>query len=52
MTTRVYLSAICLVLGVGVCVFMVSTWEGGDVDGFWLGFGASLLTLYWVLRKS
>ena len=58
MTTRV-LSAICLVLGAGVCgmagvniLKALGTLQDVDVTSFWFGVGAMLLTLGWVLRKA
>ena len=60
MTTRV-LSAICLVLGAGICgmagvniLKALGTLQYVDVDvtGVWFGVGAMLLTLGWVLRKT
>ena len=63
MTTRV-LSAICLVLGAGICGMAgvniqealvqeaLGTLQDVDVTSVWFGVGAMLLTLGWVLRKT
>ena len=58
MTTRV-LSAICLVLGAGICgmagvniLKALGTLQDVDVTSVWFGVGAMLLTLGWVLRKT
>lgn len=46
-------SAICLVLGAGVSAASVGGIAGGSLEVSWaLGFGAMLLMLGWVLRKS